>query len=76
MKIRAAVVDEKSGPFRVAEVELAEPRDDEVLVRIVGVGVCHTDIVFQQTGADILRDDGQCQRDRSTAAQAQHAHQR
>ncbi len=45
MKIRAAVVDEKSGPFRVAEVELAEPRDDEVLVRIVGVGVCHTDLI-------------------------------
>jgi aryl-alcohol dehydrogenase len=28
----------------VETVELAEPRDDEVLVRIVATGVCHTDI--------------------------------
>lgn len=45
MKTRAAVVDRKCGHFEVSEVELAEPRDDEVLVRIVGVGVCHTDLI-------------------------------
>ncbi len=45
MKVKAAVVAEKSGNFTISEVELAEPRDDEVLVRIVGVGVCHTDLV-------------------------------
>lgn len=45
MKTKAAVVSEKSGTFQVAEVELAELRDDEVLVRIVGVGVCHTDLI-------------------------------
>lgn len=42
--IRAALVKEKSGPFVVETVELEEPRDDEVLVRIVATGVCHTDI--------------------------------
>jgi aryl-alcohol dehydrogenase len=45
MKTKAAVVGEKSGPFEISEVELAELRDDEVLVRIVGVGVCHTDLI-------------------------------
>ncbi|WP_005036516.1 NAD(P)-dependent alcohol dehydrogenase [Holophaga foetida] len=45
MKITAAVVHEKSGPFRLESVELDEPREDEILVRIVGCGVCHTDLV-------------------------------
>jgi aryl-alcohol dehydrogenase len=43
LKIRAAVVWEKSGPFAVEELEMEEPRADEVRVRVVGVGVCHTD---------------------------------
>lgn len=45
MKIKAAVVREKSGPFILEEVELDEPREDEVLVRIVGSGICHTDLM-------------------------------
>jgi aryl-alcohol dehydrogenase len=45
MKIKAAVVREKSGPFKIEEIELDEPRDDEVLVHIVGSGICHTDLV-------------------------------
>lgn len=45
MKIQAAVVREKSGPFQIAELDLADPKDDEVLVRIAGVGICHTDLV-------------------------------
>jgi aryl-alcohol dehydrogenase len=35
---------ERSGPFRIKELELDEPRDDEVLVRVVAVGICHTDL--------------------------------
>lgn len=45
MKIKAAVVREKSGPFVLEEIELGDPRDDEVLVRIVASGLCHTDLV-------------------------------
>lgn len=45
MKIKAALISEKSGRFDIAEVELGELRDDEVLVRVAGVGVCHTDLV-------------------------------
>jgi aryl-alcohol dehydrogenase len=44
MKIKAAVVSEKSGPFKIEDIELDEPRDDEVLVRIVGSGICGTDL--------------------------------
>jgi len=45
MKIKAAVVRQKSGPFVMEEIELDEPRDDEVIVRIVASGLCHTDLV-------------------------------
>ncbi len=45
MKIRAAVIRQKCGPFTLEELDLEEPREDEVLVRIVGSGVCHTDLV-------------------------------
>jgi aryl-alcohol dehydrogenase len=44
MKIKAAVVREKSGAFSLEDLELEEPREDEVLVRIAGVGICHTDL--------------------------------
>jgi aryl-alcohol dehydrogenase len=44
MEIKAAVVFETSGPFLIEHLELSEPNDDEVLVRIVGVGICHTDL--------------------------------
>jgi aryl-alcohol dehydrogenase len=45
MKVQAAVVRKKSGPFVLEEVDLDEPREDEVLVRIVASGLCHTDLV-------------------------------
>jgi aryl-alcohol dehydrogenase len=43
MKISAAVMREKGGGFSIESVELDEPRDDEVLVRMVSCGICHTD---------------------------------
>jgi aryl-alcohol dehydrogenase len=45
MKIRAAVVREKSGPFTIEDLELDSPRENEVVVKIAGVGLCHTDLV-------------------------------
>lgn len=45
MKITAAVTRSTSTGFSLESLELDEPRDDEVLVRIVGVGICHTDLV-------------------------------
>jgi aryl-alcohol dehydrogenase len=43
MKIKAAIITEKSGPFIFREVEIDEPRDDEVLVKVVATGICQTD---------------------------------
>jgi aryl-alcohol dehydrogenase len=44
VKTTAYLVEEPGGDFVVADVELEEPRDDEVLVRIVATGLCHTDL--------------------------------
>ena len=44
METKAAVVYEQSGTFNIEQLELSDPNDDEVLVRIVGVGICHTDL--------------------------------
>jgi aryl-alcohol dehydrogenase len=44
-RVTAAVVHEKEQPFSIEELELEEPRIDEVLVRVRGAGVCHTDLI-------------------------------
>ncbi len=51
MKIRAAVLEEFGAPLEVQELELAEPKGGEVLVRLAACGVCHTDL-FTASGAD------------------------
>jgi S-(hydroxymethyl)glutathione dehydrogenase/alcohol dehydrogenase len=51
MKIRAAVLEEFGAPLEVQEIDLAEPRAGEVLVRLVACGVCHTDL-YTASGAD------------------------
>jgi aryl-alcohol dehydrogenase len=43
----AAVLREIDGPLVLEEVQLAELAADEVLVRMKGVGICHTDITAQ-----------------------------
>lgn len=48
MKIQAAVVHEAGQPFQIEEVELAGPKEGELLVKIVASGVCHTDEVAQK----------------------------
>lgn len=50
MKITAAVVREVNADFAIEELELEEPRENEVLVKIVGVGICHTDIAARAGG--------------------------
>jgi S-(hydroxymethyl)glutathione dehydrogenase / alcohol dehydrogenase len=51
MQIKAAVLEEFGAPLRVRDVELAEPKTGEVLVRLVACGVCHTDL-YTASGAD------------------------
>ena len=44
MRFTAAVMEEKSGLFKLDTVELASPQPDEVLVKITATGVCHSDL--------------------------------
>lgn len=51
MRMRAAVLEEFGRPLVIQEVELAEPKSGEVLVRLEACGVCHTDM-YTASGAD------------------------
>ncbi|MYF39044.1 MAG: S-(hydroxymethyl)glutathione dehydrogenase/class III alcohol dehydrogenase [Gammaproteobacteria bacterium] len=51
MKTRAAVAYEAGKPLQIEDIELAGPREGEVLVEIYATGVCHTD-AFTLSGAD------------------------
>src|SRR5690349_1551679 len=51
MRIRAAVLEEFGEPLVVQDVDLAEPKAGEVLVRLVACGVCHTDM-YTASGVD------------------------
>lgn len=44
MQIKAAVYRERSKPLTIENIELAEPGPDEVLVKTVACGVCHSDL--------------------------------
>jgi aryl-alcohol dehydrogenase len=72
MDIKAAVIFEKAGDFNIEPLQISEPNDDEVLVRIVGSGVCHTDLgaraghlpiplpsVFGHEGAGVVEKVGE-----------------
>jgi S-(hydroxymethyl)glutathione dehydrogenase/alcohol dehydrogenase len=51
MRVRAAVLEEFGRPLAVQEIELAEPKAGEALVRLDACGVCHTDL-YAASGAD------------------------
>jgi aryl-alcohol dehydrogenase len=72
MKITAAVVHTRSGPFSIEEVDLCDPRDDELLIEVIASGMCATDLhgrdayystkfpkVFGHEGAGVVRAVGQ-----------------
>jgi aryl-alcohol dehydrogenase len=72
MRITAAVVNERAGPFVIEELDLTEPREDELLVEVVASGMCATDLhgrdgyysnmpypaVFGHEGAGVVRAVG------------------
>jgi S-(hydroxymethyl)glutathione dehydrogenase/alcohol dehydrogenase len=51
VKVRAAVLEQFGQPLSVQEVDLAEPKAGEALVRLEACGVCHTDL-YAASGAD------------------------
>lgn len=70
MKIKAAVAHNIGEELKIEEIELMEPKDDEVLIKIVATGICHTDAeaikgngsplpaVFGHEGAGIVESVG------------------
>tara|TARA_Y100000590_G_scaffold388187_1_gene462377 strand:- start:2487 stop:3578 length:1092 start_codon:yes stop_codon:yes gene_type:complete len=44
VKIKAAIYREKNKPLTIEDVEVAEPGPNEVLVKTVACGVCHSDL--------------------------------
>jgi aryl-alcohol dehydrogenase len=51
MKTQAAVAYTGQPGFKYEAVEIEAPRADEILVRVLGVGLCHTDLVFSSGAA-------------------------
>ena len=51
MRMRAAVLEEFGQPLVVQELDLEEPKQGEVLVRLLACGVCHTDM-YTASGVD------------------------
>lgn len=72
MKAKAAIYDGSGTPVvKINDVDLAPPRAHEILVRIISVGICHTDlgmmspasmvpppIVLGHEGAGVVEDIG------------------
>jgi aryl-alcohol dehydrogenase len=71
MEIKAAVTLEKSSKFKIMPLQLSDPKEEEILVRIIAVGICHTDLagrdqhlpiplpsVFGHEGAGIVEKVG------------------
>jgi aryl-alcohol dehydrogenase len=50
MRTTAVLSRDPAAPFSVETVDLDEPRDDEILVRIVAAGICHTDLANRVLG--------------------------
>lgn len=46
LTVQAAVLHHAGGQFSMEQLTLNDLRDDEVLVKLVATGVCHTDISF------------------------------
>ena len=45
--ITAAVLRKKGNPFSIEQLKLDAPRPDEILVRIAGAGICHSDLTIR-----------------------------
>ena len=43
----AAIVREAGGDFILEDVDIGTPQADEVLVRVVASGICHTDVAVR-----------------------------
>lgn len=53
MKVTTAIARGDSAPFTLETIELDDPQKDEILVKVSGVGLCHTDLVINAAGAAV-----------------------
>jgi alcohol dehydrogenase, propanol-preferring len=53
--MKAAVFHGPGQPLRIEEVALPEPRADEILVKVAGCGVCHTDLHYLDHGTPTFK---------------------
>ena len=49
MQATAAILRDPKGPFVIEPIEIGDLRRDEIIVRVVASGICHTDIKFRDT---------------------------
>jgi S-(hydroxymethyl)glutathione dehydrogenase/alcohol dehydrogenase len=54
VKSKAAVLFESPGRWEVCDIEVDDPREQEVLVRVVASGVCRTDVHYMNGRAGAL----------------------
>lgn len=47
MQIKAAVARVQGAPLSIEALDIEDPRDNEILVKVVATGVCHTDLVVR-----------------------------
>jgi aryl-alcohol dehydrogenase len=47
MIIDAAVTESKGAPFEIQQLEVDDLRPDELLVKVVACGICHTDLIIR-----------------------------
>src|SRR5215469_16271905 len=50
MKVTAAVAREGHERFSIEDLELSDPGPNDILARIAGVGLCHTDVKALEGG--------------------------
>lgn len=51
MRTTAVLSRDPAAEFSVETIDVAAPHDDEILVRVVASGICHTDLVNRPLGA-------------------------
>lgn len=47
LDITAAVTECKGADFKLQPLKIRQPQHDEVLVKIVATGMCHTDLIVR-----------------------------
>lgn len=50
MKVKATIAEKQGAPIKAREVVLDEPQANEVLIKTVATGICHTDIAGRDMG--------------------------